>query len=114
MKTPFRNDVFAMIMQAFHNLYPEKECECAWETEIRPDEDGSPVYGLCDFGEDGTVRIFVSPKIGVLDAAEVLAHELAHACVGANHEHDEEWEAAYDAIREEYDRIGEEMFGGAE
>ena len=117
MKTPFKNDPFAMILQAFQNLYPEKKCECIWESdllELRQEKEGAPVYGLCNFGEDGTVTVFVSPKIGVLDAAEVFAHELAHVAVGEDHAHDAEWEKAYEAIYEEYDRIGEEMFGGAE
>jgi len=28
MVTPFANDIFALIWQAFKNLYPDKECEC--------------------------------------------------------------------------------------
>ena len=60
MKTPFENDPFAMVYQAFQNLYPGKECRIFWEPEIRP-EDGDKAYGLTDFGDDGTVMVFVTP-----------------------------------------------------
>ena len=109
MKTPFENDPFAMVYQAFQNLYPGKECRIFWEPEIRP-EDGDKAYGLTDFGADGTVMVFVTPDMKVLDAVEILSHELAHVAVGADHEHDEVWEAAFDAIFKEYNRIGDEMF----
>lgn len=46
----------------------------------------------------------------VMDAISALAHELAHVAVGYEAGHDESWEAAYEAIRVEYDRIGDEMF----
>ena len=109
MKTPFENDPFAMVYQAFQNLYPGKECRIFWEPEIRP-EDGETAYGLTDFGDDGTVTVFVTPDMTVLDAVEILSHELAHVAVGADHEHDEVWEDAFDAIFKEYNRIGDEMF----
>lgn len=42
---------------------------------------------------------------------ETLGHELAHVAVGPEHEHDEVWKAAFDAIFDEYNKIGDEMFG---
>jgi hypothetical protein len=111
MKTPFKNDIFALIWKAFKNLYPDKDCECYWQPNIRDEEDGTPVYGLTDFGEDGTIAIFVTPSLSVADAAEIFAHELAHCAVGIAHEHDEEWEKSFDDIFNEYNRIGDEEFG---
>jgi hypothetical protein len=111
MKTPFKNDIFALIWQAFKNLYHDKECECFWEPNIRDEEDGTEVLGLTDFGEDGSVSVFVKPDLKVADAAEILAHELAHVAVGIEHEHDEEWEKAFDDIFDEYNKIGDELFG---
>lgn len=110
MITPFANDIFAFIWQAFKNLYPDKECDCFWEPQIREDENGNEVFGLTDFGDDGYVVVFVRPDLKVADAGEILAHELAHVAVGVEHEHDEEWEKAFDNIFEEYNRIGNEMF----
>ena len=74
MKTPFKNDIFALIWKAFKNLYPDKDCECYWQPNIRDEEDGTPVYGLTDFGGGGTIAIFVTPSLSVADAAEIFAH----------------------------------------
>ena len=110
MKTPFENDIFAMIWEAFKNLYPEKDCKCCWDTEIRDDEEGTECFGLTDFAEDGSVCIFIKPTLPVCDCAEIFAHELAHVAVGVEHDHNVEWEKAFDKIFEEYNRIGNEMF----
>ena len=110
MITPFENDIFALIWQAFKNLYPDKECKCFWEPQIREDESGNEVFGLTDFGEDGSVTVFVRPDLEVSVAGEILAHELAHVAVGVDHEHDEAWKNAFEAIFKEYNKIGDELF----
>ena len=110
-QSPFANDPFALIAKAFKNLYPDKEYTAYWEPEIYADEPSEKKpYGLTNFGEDGSVVVFVDPKMRVVDAVEILAHELAHVAVGIDHEHDEEWESAFEAIFQEYNRIGTEMF----
>lgn len=109
MENPFVNDPFSLVYQAFRNLYPDKECEVFWEPQIRDE-----ALGLTDFGEDGSVVVFVDPGLKVTDATEILAHELAHVGVGIEHDHDEVWEAAFDAIFREYNRIGDELFGQGE
>ena len=111
MKTPFNNDIFSMIWIAFKNIFPDKECKCFWEPNIIEDEEGNKRLGLTDFNtETGEITVFVTPSLLVCDAAEIFAHELAHVAVGAEHEHDEVWEKAFDDIFEEYNRIGDEMF----
>lgn len=111
MNTPFENDIFSMIWVAFKNLFPNKECKCFWEPDIRDSEDGTPCLGVTDFVEEtGEVFVFVKPSLAVADAAEIFAHELAHVAVGAGHDHDAAWEKAFDDIFEEYNRIGDEMF----
>ena len=112
MRTPFINDPFAFVWQAFKNLYPAIEVECYFSSQIEPAEDGAAAYGFTEFAEDGAITVFVLAELPVMDAAEILAHELAHAAAGAAQEHSAEWEAAFDAIHKEYNRIGVEVFGG--
>jgi hypothetical protein len=114
MQSPFKNDMFAMVYQAFHNLWPEKECEIFWEPNIREDEDGRKPYGLTDFAPDGTVWVFDTPDMNVRDAVEILAHELAHVAVGVDVDHGKEWEDAFEAIFQEYNRIAHDVSDGGE
>lgn len=55
--------------------------------------------------------VFAYAEYPVNIQVETLAHELAHVAVGPEHEHDDTWRAAFDAIFAEYNRIGDEMFG---
>ena len=114
MVSPYINDPFAMVYQAFQNLYPEKDLSRItiwWEPNEMKDEDGDGFVGMTHFANDGDITIFISIKIPVADAVETLAHELAHVAVGAGEDHGEVWEKAFDAIHAEFDRIGNEMFG---
>lgn len=112
LETPFLNDVFSIVWIAFKNLYPDKHCVCYWETDIRESEDGRKPYGLTDFGDDGIVSVFVSADLRIQDAAEILAHELAHVAVGCDADHGPEWENAFDAIHAEYNRICADVVEG--
>lgn len=78
MKNPFLNDPFAMVWQAFQNLYPDKNCDVYWDPNLQPDEAGKSVYGVTVFNDDGKVLVFVDAMISVNNAVEILAHELAH------------------------------------
>lgn len=111
MISPFENDMFSLVYQAFRNLYPEKECRCQWLPEIKQ-EDGSPAYGVTTFSDDGDVLVEVSAGISVGDSVEVFAHELAHVAVGEAEGHGEEWDKAFNAIFREYARLGEELLNG--
>lgn len=111
METPFKNDPFAMIYEAFKRLYPGKQCEIWWGVP-QDDEVDKEAYGVTNFPDDGSIpQIFVYSDYPVHQQTEVLAHELAHVAVGVEHGHDKVWEAAFNAIYREYDRIGAEMFG---
>ena len=109
MDSPFGNDMFTLVYKAFKNLYPDKDCDCQWVTELEPAEDGHEVYGVTTFSDD-FVLVEVSAQLTVVDAVEILAHELAHVVVGSDAGHGPEWEAAFDAIFDEYNRIGFEEF----
>ncbi len=109
VNSPFKNDPFGIIYQSFRELFPNVRVDGIWwEPNIRESEDGTPVFGLTDFGEDGEVHVFVSTEIAVSDAAEILAHELAHAAVGIDHDHDESWESAFNAIHKKYIEISDQ------
>ena len=114
MKTPFKNDPFSLIYQAFERIFQEKQCEIWWGM---PDDvkEGERAYGVTNFPDDGTApTVFVSPDYPVSQQAEILAHELAHVAVGQVHEHDEVWDGAFEQIQKEYKRILGELFGGCE
>lgn len=59
------------------------------------DDDGSECYGLTVW-EDNEVDVFICTTES--DPVDTLVHELAHVLVGWEHDHDEEWEAAYKKI----------------
>lgn len=108
----FDNDPFAMVWQAYRNLYPGRPAPSVEWTHIdQDDEEVGDSYGYTVFAEDGEIAIFVSCDIPVITAVEILAHELAHVAVGADEDHGEKWEEANEAIFQEYNRIGE-SFGG--
>lgn len=114
MESPFVNDPFALVWQAFKNLYPGKDCKIQWQPGIEDDELSEKGYGFTEFHEGGPDLVAVDPNLRVLDAVEVLAHELAHVAVGIESGHGGAWKAAFDAIYQEYGRIAEEMFGKQE
>lgn len=109
-ESPFQNDTFSLVWMAFKNLYPDKECEVWWDQHQEDEHDKE--YGFTHFPDDGsTPQVFIYAEHGVNIQTETLGHELAHVAVGPEHEHDDVWEAAFDAIFKEYNRIGDEMFG---
>ena len=110
MESPFVNDPFAMVWQAFKNLYPGKDCEVQWQPGIQDDGLSEQGYGFTEFCEDGSILVAVDANLRVSNAVEVLAH----VAVGIENEHGAAWEAAFEAIFQEYGRIAEEMFGEQE
>ena len=108
MNTPFKNDPFAIAWMAFQRLYPDKTCTVEYDAEIT-DDNGERVYGLTTFCDDGSIYVTIDAGQAVCNAVETLAHELAHVAVGADVGHGPEWEKAFDAIYDEYCRIGDEL-----
>lgn len=107
METPFSNDMFAFVFQAFKNLYPDKKCECQWVPGIADGKEKA--FGGTTFADDGKVYVAISAEVPVINAAEVLAHELAHVAVGDDAGHGQEWEEAFSEICNEYGRILEKI-----
>ena len=71
------------------------------------------MFGETVFPDDESVPIVsVSACLSIKDAVEVFAHELAHVAAGKESGHSEAWEAEFQKIFDEYNRIGSERFGG--
>lgn len=109
MNSPFENDPFALVYQAFKNLYPDKNCSIWWKPNLK-DDTGKIVFGITTFLPDGEIIVTINPDINVSDAIEVLAHELAHVVAGVENEHGPEWKTAFNAIGVEYEHIGQKNF----
>ena len=103
MKSPFKNDPFAIVWQAFKELYPDKDCKCYFATP----EDCDSMYGLTNFGDE--VTVLVNSTLPIEDAVEILAHELAHVAAGVGHDHDDVWEKTFDDIYDKYNEILERL-----
>ena len=110
MISPFANDPFALVWEAFKNLYPDKECTCFFDIKEEKTEEGEDIFGETFFGDDGNIDVFVDARLSINDAVEVFAHELAHVTVGNGAGHGPEWEDAFEKIFSEYNRIGEKLF----
>lgn len=106
--SPFSNDPFAIVAQAYKNLY-NKPFLAYYDQHKDTDHDKE--YGFTTFqdGKTQVITIFAEHPVNV--CVETLAHELAHVAVGVEHEHDAVWEEAFDKIFAEYNRLGEEIFG---
>lgn len=113
LESPFSNDPFSLVWEAFKNLYPGKECEVWYDQHNEEGHENE--YGCTLFPDDGSapvVSIFAEHPVNIL--VEILGHELAHVAVGQGHDHDEEWEKAFDEIFMEYTRLSEARYGARE
>lgn len=106
----FKNCPFQMIDECFKRLFPDVKYEAYFQPDLKDDE-GKEVYGLTNFTDDGGIEILVGLQLSINDTVETFAHELAHAAVGPEHEHDDVWAKAFDDLFDEYNRLGDEMFG---
>lgn len=114
MESPFCNDPMCLLAEAFRRLY-NKEYRAQYAPVEMWEQAGEAPYGETWFQEDGSapvVTIFTQTPLEHLP--EIFAHELAHVAVGPGKEHGPEWQQAFEAIHNEYTRIGNEMFGKSE
>lgn len=95
----FEFDPFEIILSIYLEM-GGKRPKIAWDY-VNTEED-DPKYGETIFDDKGDIYIRIDYNLNVSDAAEILAHELAHALVGYEHEHDEVFEAALDEIYRKY------------
>ena len=106
----FKNCPFQMLDVCFKKLFPNVKYEAYLQPDLKDDE-GNEVYGLTTFTADGEIEILIGLQLSINDTVETFAHELAHAAVGGEHEHDDVWAKAFDDLFNEYNRIGEEIWG---
>ena len=105
----FKNCPFQMLDTCFKKLFPNVRYEAYFQPDLKDDE-GNEIYGLTTFTADGEIEILIGLQLSINDTVETFAHELAHAGVGVEHEHDDVWEKAFDDLFDEYNKLGEEMF----
>ena len=105
----FKNCPFQMLDVCFKKLFPNIKYEAYLQPDLKDDE-GKEIYGLTTFTADGEIEILIGLQLSINDTVETFAHELAHAGVGAEHEHDDVWAKAFDDLFDEYNRLGEEIW----
>lgn len=105
-----KNSPFEMLNIAFKRLFPNVEYKAYFEPNIEQYSDSDTIYGFTDFKVNGEIAIVIDGNLSVYNATEIFAHELAHAAVGEEHDHDEVWEKAFSDLHDEYNRIGSAMF----
>ena len=98
-----------MLDVCFKKLFPDVKYEAYLQPELK-DDDGNEVYGLTTFTADGEIEILIGLQLSINDTVETFAHELAHAGVGGEHEHDDVWAKAFDDLFNEYNKLGEEIW----
>lgn len=106
----FKNSPFELLNIAFKRLFPNKEYNAYFAPDIKDYADGENVYGITSYQDNGDITILIDTNLSISNAVEIFAHELAHASVGDEHEHDEVWKKAFDDLYNEYMKIGSEMF----
>lgn len=106
----FKNCPFQMLDLCFKKLFPNVKYEAYLQPDLKDDE-GKEVYGLTTFTADGEIEILIGLQLSINDTVETFVHELAHAAVGGEHEHDDVWAKAFDDLFNEYNRLGDEIWG---
>lgn len=108
------NDPFYYILKTFEKRHPNKTKVVMLFTDELKDDDDQNVYGVTLFPDKETVldvpHIYIVYTLSVADAAEVLCHELAHLAVGFEADHNEVWEAEFEALVDESQEMAKEAF----
>lgn len=106
MQSPFENDPFCMLFEAFKELYPEKAggFRAIWNPDI---DDG---FGRTSFEDGEPFLIELSTNKPVEVQIEVFAYQLAHVVAGIEAEHGEEWLEVFYRIYQKYEELRVKMF----
>ena len=98
----FRNPV-QMVIDAAVAAFPGLTCEVDFCAEIDVDTDalGVTIWP----GDGGIPQVFARLDLRLEQLIEILAHEFAHVAAGAKAGHGPEWEAAFEAIGVQWERL---------
>lgn len=107
MKPKFIDNPFDLLLDAFNALYPDKYAEIYWTDKetLQADSGQKGALGITNYADEDrpTTDILICADQTMVEAMDVLAHELAHVAVGFDAAHGEEFQSAYKAIFEKYD-----------
>lgn len=110
--SPFENDPFSLVMMAYDKLFPGKPY---WAYYDQHTDDGEcehgEEYGYTHFVPNRVPEVHIFTEHSINTQVETFAHELAHVAAGVEHEHDEVWSDCFNKLFEEYNRLGQELFG---
>jgi predicted metal-dependent hydrolase len=104
----FENDPFVNVKEAFERLYPDFNYKIFLTSEKIENEGEKKAYGATIWPDDEDIAvIFISTELKIMDAVEVLAHELAHVAT-PKEDHSKAWKEAFEKIHIEHERICDE------
>ena len=96
-------DPIAIIVQAARLAFPDLRCEMDFAQVIDCDPEA---LGVTIWPDDGsTPQVFIRLDLTFEQAIEIIAHEFAHVAAGKDAAHGPEWEAAFDAIGQQWDEL---------
>lgn len=106
MQSPFENDPFCMVFEAFKELYPEKaeSVRASWNPDM------NDCFGRTSFEDGEPFLIELNANEPVEAQVEVFAYQLAHVVAGIEAEHGKEWIEAFFRIYHKYEELREKMF----
>lgn len=115
MKPEIVADPFQMIIDCFHEMFPGKYCQIFWtdKKSLRKSTKQKKALGVTEFPDDGTFPVvWVCCDQTVMQAMDILSHELAHVAAGTEADHGPEWEKIYANLYEAYCQKMKDRFGG--
>ena len=97
----FINNPFDILLQIMNEHFPDSKCDIVFASQ---ETDGKETFGCTIFPKDKNELpvIEINESLGVWDATEILAHELAHLIAGEDAEHDNQWASADCFLHEQF------------
>jgi len=91
-------DPMLLVRETAAHLYPKSQAIIFFSVD-----EGKNAYGAIRM-ENGEAVITIDLLTPLGRVPEILAHEIAHAVVGIDKKHGNEWKKAFGAIHKEFDR----------
>jgi len=102
MSVVFYNPLQSIIDAAI-KVSPDIDCIIQFDPRMGNGENAPP-YGETAFDTDATI-VSINGNIPISVSLEILAHELAHVIARENADHGDKWEATFQGILNEYNRM---------